>query len=65
MRKHLNTLFITLEDSYLRKDGAAVEVRHGNQNKLRIPHHNLDGIVTFGWEIGCSPQMAVRIRALW
>jgi len=57
MRKHLNTLFITLEDAYLRKDGAAVEVRHENQTKLRVPLHNLDGIVTFGWEIGCSPQL--------
>lgn len=28
MRQHLNTLFVTLDKSYLRKDGAAVEVRH-------------------------------------
>ncbi len=27
MKKHLNTLFVTLEGAYLRKDGAAVEVR--------------------------------------
>lgn len=57
MRTHLNTLFVTLEDAYLCKDGAAVEVRHENQTKLRIPLHNLDGIVTFGWDIGCSPQL--------
>lgn len=57
MRTHLNTLFITLENAYLCKDGAAVEVRHENQTKLRIPLHNLDGIVTFGWDIGCSPQL--------
>jgi len=57
MKRHLNTLFVTLEDAYLRKDGAAVEVRHEGQSKLRIPLHNLDGIVTFGWEIGCSPQL--------
>ena len=26
MKKHLNTLFVTLEGAYLRKDGAAVEL---------------------------------------
>ncbi|MFV0338260.1 MAG: CRISPR-associated endonuclease Cas1, partial [Chthoniobacterales bacterium] len=45
MRKHLNTLIVTLEDAYLRKDGAAVEIRHEGQSKLRVPLHNLDGIV--------------------
>ena len=25
MRRHLNTLFVTLEGAYLRKDGAAIE----------------------------------------
>lgn len=57
MRKHLNTLFITLDDTYLAKDGAAVDVRFEKQSKLRVPLHNLDGIVTFGWNIACSPQL--------
>jgi len=50
MRTHLNTLFVTLEGAYLRKDGATVEVRHEGESKLRVPLHNLDGIVTFGWD---------------
>ncbi len=49
MRKHLNTLFVTLEGAYLHKDGQAVDIRHEGESKLRVPLHNLDGIVTFGW----------------
>ncbi len=51
MRQHLNTLFVTLEGAYLYKDGQAISVKHGNDIKLRVPLHNLDGVVTFGWDI--------------
>lgn len=57
MRKHLNTLFITLEGSYLRKDGAAIEIRHEGETKLRVPLHNLDGIACFGWDISASASL--------
>lgn len=57
MKHHLNTLFVTLDDAYLAKDGAAVVVRHDKQVKLRVPLHNLDGIVTFGWDTGASPAL--------
>jgi CRISPR-associated protein Cas1 len=57
MRQHLNTLFVTLENAYLRKDGAAVEVRHEGQTKLRVPLHNLDGIITFGWDATASAAL--------
>ncbi len=57
MRTHLNTLFVTLEGAYLRKDGAAVEVRHEGQSKLRVPLHNLDGIATFGWDTTASASL--------
>ena len=57
MRKHLNTLFVTLEGAYLRKDGAAIEIRHEGETKLRVPLHNLDGIVCFGWDISCSAAL--------
>lgn len=57
MRKHLNTLFVTLEDAYLLQDGETVCVKHERETKLRIPLVNLDGIITFGWNIGCSPQL--------
>lgn len=59
MRKHLNTLFITQEGAWLGKDGEAVIVRHEQETKIRVPLHNLDGIVALGWDISCSaPLMA-------
>jgi CRISPR-associated protein Cas1 len=54
MKRHLNTLFVTLEGAYLRKDGAAVEIRHEGETKLRVPMHNLDGIACFGWDTCCA-----------
>ncbi|MFA7345204.1 MAG: type I-C CRISPR-associated endonuclease Cas1c [Terrimicrobiaceae bacterium] len=54
MKTHLNTLFVTLEGAYLRKDGEAVEVRHDGQTRLRVPLHNLDGIVCFGYDTVAS-----------
>lgn len=57
MRQHLNTLFVTLEGAYLRKDGAAVEIRHEGESKLRVPLHNLDGIACFGWDVSASAAL--------
>lgn len=57
MRQHLNTLYVTLEGAYLRKDGAAVEIRHEGETKLRVPLHNLEGIVTFGWDTTVSASL--------
>lgn len=57
MKKYLNTLFVTLDGSYLRKDGAAVEIRHEGETKLRVPLHNLEGIACFGWDIGASAAL--------
>lgn len=57
MRKHLNTLFITREGAYLRKDGQAVDVRVDGQSLMRVPFTNLDGIVLFGWESTASASL--------
>ncbi len=57
MKQHLNTLFITLEGAYLRKDGAAVAVKHEGETKLRAPLHNLEGIVCFGWDATVSASL--------
>ena len=56
MKKHLNTLFVTTEGAYLKKDGASVVVRIEKENRLRLPLHNLGGIVCFG-RISCSPLL--------
>lgn len=56
MKHHLNTLFVFTQESYLAKDGEAVAVRVENEVKLRIPVHNLGGIVCFGL-VGASPRL--------
>jgi CRISPR-associated protein Cas1 len=56
MRKLLNTLYVTTPDSYLHRDGENVLVKVGNEEKFRIPAHNLEGIVCFGY-MGASPQL--------
>lgn len=57
MRQHLNTLFVTREGAYLAKDGAAVDVRQEGRSLLRVPLHNLDGIVALGYDIGASAHL--------
>jgi CRISP-associated protein Cas1 len=54
MKTHLNTLFVTLEGAWLHKDGEAVAVNHEKVTRLRVPLHNLDGIVCLGWDISAS-----------
>ena len=48
MKKLLNTLYVTTQESYLRKEGETVVVEKGKQVLLRLPIHTLQGIVTFG-----------------
>lgn len=56
MRKLLNTLYITMPDSYLSRDGESVVVRMEEREPFRIPIHNLESIVTFGYT-GASPAL--------
>ncbi len=56
MKHHLNTLFVFTQDSYLAKEGEAVAVKIDNQIKLRVPIHNLGGIVCFGL-VSASPWL--------
>ena len=48
MKKLLNTLYVTTQDTYLRKEGETVVVGKEEQVLLRLPIHTLQGIVTFG-----------------
>jgi CRISPR-associated protein Cas1 len=54
MKKHLNTLFVTTQGTYLSKEGECVEVRVEGETKARIPIHTLGGLVCFG-NVLCSP----------
>jgi CRISPR-associated protein Cas1 len=56
MRKLLNTLYVTTPESYLTRERENVIVRVDNEEKFRIPIHNLEGIVCFGY-MGASPQL--------
>ncbi len=48
MRKLLNVLYVTTPESYLGRDGENVVVRVGEEERFRVPVHNLEGIVYFG-----------------
>ncbi len=56
MRRLLNTLYVTGPNSYLARDGENVLVRVEEDVKLRMPVHNLEGIVCFGYA-GASPAL--------
>ncbi|EJG08364.1 CRISPR-associated protein Cas1 [Methanofollis liminatans DSM 4140] len=56
MRKLLNTLYVTTPESYLLREGENVVIKINNTEKFRIPIHNLEGIVCFGY-MGASPQL--------
>jgi CRISPR-associated protein Cas1 len=56
MRKLLNTLYVTSPDAYLARDGQNVVVKIENEERFRIPIHNIEGIVTFGY-MGASPAL--------
>jgi CRISPR-associated protein Cas1 len=54
MKRHLNTLYVTTQGAYLAKDGETVLVRVDGETRLRVPIHNLGGIVCFG-NVSASP----------
>lgn len=56
MKKLLNTLYITNSDYYLSLDGQNIVVNEKNSEVGRVPLHNLESIVTFGYT-GVSPAL--------
>ena len=56
MKRLLNTLYITSGNRYLSLDGENVVVLEEQQEIGRIPLHNLQAIVTFGYT-GASPAL--------
>ncbi len=57
MKQHLNTLYVTRDDTWLSKDGETVRVHSDGKCLLRVPLHNLEGIVAMGWNVLVSPQL--------
>ncbi|MGI6778870.1 MAG: type I-C CRISPR-associated endonuclease Cas1c [Acetivibrionales bacterium] len=56
MKKLLNTLYVTTPDSYISLDGETVVVLNQDKALGKIPLHNLEGIVSFGYT-GASPAL--------
>jgi CRISPR-associated protein Cas1 len=56
MRKLLNTLYVTIPQAYLAKDGETAVVRVEQQTRLRVPIHTLEGIVCLG-QVSMSPAL--------
>lgn len=56
MRKLLNTLYIVNPDSYLALEGETVLIRRNEETVRRLPLHNLESIITFGYT-GASPAL--------
>lgn len=61
MRKMLNVLYVTNPNAFLARDGENVLVKVEEDIKMRLPIHNLEGIVTFGYT-GASPAL-IRLCA--
>ncbi|SES29971.1 type I-C CRISPR-associated endonuclease Cas1c [Salipaludibacillus aurantiacus] len=56
MKKLLNTLFVTQPDVYLSLNGENVVLLKDEEKLGRLPLHNLESIVTFGYT-GASPAL--------
>ena len=56
MRRLLNTLYVTSEDSYLALDGENIVVLTGEQEAGRLPLHTLESVISFGYR-GTSPAL--------
>lgn len=56
MRILLNTLYVTTPESYLSKDGLNVVISVKQNEIFRIPIHNIEQIITFGY-MGASPGL--------
>lgn len=56
MKRLLNTLYVTTPGRYLSLDGENLVVLENTEERLRVPLHNLEGIVTYGYT-GASPAL--------
>lgn len=53
----LNTLYVTLADSYLRLDNQTLHVDVAHETRLRVPLHHLSSVVCFGHTTLSTPLM--------
>lgn len=58
MKKHLNTLYITSDDAYVRKERETFVVEVNNEKVFQAPTHSIENIVCFGFKALTPALMA-------
>jgi len=58
MKKHLNTLYITSEDAFVRKERETFVVEVNNEKVFQAPTHSIENIVCFGFKALTPALMA-------
>lgn len=56
MRQLLNTLYVSIPSAYLSTEGENIVVLDNEKELLRVPLHNLEGVVSIGYK-GVSPAL--------
>lgn len=56
MKKLLNVLYVTVPDTYLSLDGENIVIKKDEDVAMRLPLHNLEHIICFGYA-GASPAL--------
>lgn len=56
MRRQLNTLYVTTEGAWLRKDGDNIVMEVERKERVRLPVHMLESLVCIG-RVAVSPQL--------
>ncbi|WP_281352051.1 CRISPR-associated endonuclease Cas1 [Caldichromatium japonicum] len=57
MHTLLNTLYVLTPNTYVQLNNSAVHITFKHETLLRVPLHNLDGLVLFG-NILISPALS-------
>ena len=57
MKRHLNTLFVTTDDSYLSREGKSIVVKRQGKKVLQVPALTLDGLVCIGRSYVSTPLL--------
>jgi len=57
MRRHLNTLYVTTDGAWLRKEGANVVMEAEGEIRARLPAHMLEGIICIGRVLVSPPLL--------
>ena len=59
MRKLLNTLHVMTQGAYLHRDGETVAVKVGQELRVRVPVHTLEGLVCWGQVLCSAPVLSL------